>query len=147
MRVQTRVYFAVRSDVLGLEELETRIGMRPTFVTRRASKRIDPPIPSVNAWNVDSALSPSVPLWKHLEALRELIEPVSGRIAELCQGEPTACLQIVREFFPDDGEADLGFWLDEQWLAIISRTGAHLDVDEYDYTADQDQVHNVDPLH
>lgn len=73
------------------------------------------------------------PLWRHLEALRELVAPVSDRIAELCQGEPTAVLQVVREFSPADEEADLGFWLDEPWLAILEQTGARLDVDEYDY--------------
>jgi hypothetical protein len=67
---------------------------------------------------------------------REVVAPAGGRISEVCQGEPTAFLRIVRKFFRDDDEADLGFWLDEPWLAILRQTGAQLDVDEYDFTVE-----------
>jgi Domain of unknown function (DUF4279) len=139
-RVSTRVCFAVHSDVLSLEELQARIGMPPSSVTRKAATHADPPRPAVNAWKIDSPLSPSAPLWQHLEALFKVIAPASATIADVCRGEPGACLQIVREFFPADGEADLGFWLDEPWLAVIRQTGALIDVDEYDYAAGQDQA-------
>jgi|SRR5437016_9707370 len=134
MRVQTQVYFDVASDVLSPDELEARIGMPPSSVMRKASKHLDPPRPAANAWKIESGLDPDAPLWQHLEALREVVAPVSGRICELCQGEPTAFLRIVRKFFRDEDEADLGFWLDEPWLAILRQTGAQLDVDEYDFT-------------
>ena len=62
--------------------------------------------------------------------------PVSGRISELCQGEPAAFLRVVRKFFAAEEQADLGFWLDEPWLAILRQTGAELDVDEYDFTVE-----------
>jgi hypothetical protein len=65
------------------------------------------------------------------------VAPVSGGIAELCQGEPAAFLRIVRKFFRAGDQADLGFWLDEPWLAILRQTGAQLDVDEYDYTVEE----------
>jgi Domain of unknown function (DUF4279) len=137
MKVQTRACFAVVSDELSPDTLAARLGMQPTSVTRKASKQLDPPVPKANAWKIDSGLERRAPLWRHLEALRELVAPVSDRIAELCQGEPAAVLQVVREFSPADVEADLGFWLDARWLAILGRTGAQLDVDEYDYvTAD-----------
>lgn len=147
MKVSTRVYFAVRSDALSPEELAARIGMPPSSVTRKASAHADPPRPAVNAWKVDSPLSASAPLWQHLEALYKVIAPASGAIAEVCRGEPDACLQIVREFFPAGGEADLGFWLDESWLAVIRQTGALIDVDEYDYAAGQDQAGGTGPPH
>lgn len=134
MKVQTRACFSVTSDELSPHELSARIGMQPSSVMTKASKRLDPPVPTTNAWEIDSGLEPAAPLWRHLEALREVVAPLSDRIAELCQGEPTAVLQIVRKFFPADEEADLGFWLDESWLAILQQTGAQLDVDEYDYT-------------
>lgn len=137
MKVQTRAYFSVTSDELSPHELAARIGMLPSSVMTKASKRLEPPMPTANAWQLDSGLGPAAPLWRHLEALREVVAPLSDRIAELCQGEPTAALQIVRRFSPADEEADLGFWLDELWLAILQQTGAQLDVDEYDYaTAD-----------
>jgi hypothetical protein len=136
MRVETRVYFAVHSDLLSPEELEAQIGMAPSSVMRRAAKRVNPPRPVVNSWRADSPLSRSAPLWRHLEALYEIVAPASGRIREVCRGEPAARLQVVREFYPDGGEADLGFSLDEPWLALISQTGALVDVDEYDYTAE-----------
>jgi uncharacterized protein DUF4279 len=139
MRVETRVYFAVYSDVLGPEEMKARIGVpRTSVVVRKAAERNDPPEPVASAWKVDSALSPSAPLWRHLENLRDAVAPVSSAIAEVCRGEATACLHIVREFYPAGEEADLGFGLDDRWLAIISQTGARLDVDEFDYAADQD---------
>jgi hypothetical protein len=134
MRVQTQVRFDVVSDVLGPEELEVRIGLPPSKVARKASKQPDPPRPAANAWKIDSGLDPGAPLWQHLEALREVVAPVSGKISELCQGEPTAFLRIVRKFFRAEDQADLGFWLDEPWLAILMQTGAQLDVDEYDFT-------------
>ncbi len=137
MKVQTRAYFAVVSDELTPDALAVRIGRQPSSVVRKASKQLDPPVPEANAWKIDSGLERGAPLWQHLEALRELVAPVSDRIAELCQGEPTAVLQVVPEFSPADEEADLGFWLDEPWVAILGQTGARLDVDEYDYvTAD-----------
>jgi hypothetical protein len=147
MKVSTRVCFAVRSDVLSPEELQTRIGMPPSSVTRKAATHADPPRPAVNAWKIDSPLSPSAPLWQHLEALCKVIAPASGMISEVCRGEPQACPQIVREFFPADGEADLGFWLDESWLAVIRHTGALIDIDEYDYTAGQDKAGDTCPPH
>lgn len=137
MQVKTRVYFSVGSDSWSPEELEARIGMAPTSVMRKASKRVDPPVPASNAWKLDSTADPFTPLWQHLENLRGSIAPVVGKIADVCRGEPTACLQIVREFRPSDEEADLGFWIDESWLAIIGQTGASLDVDEYDYTVER----------
>jgi hypothetical protein len=140
MRVRTRVCFAVRSTVLTPEDLQARIGMSPSSVTRKAARDVAPPRPAVNAWKIDSPLSPSAPLWQHMEALRELIAPASGKISAICQGEPAACLQIIREFFPADDEADLGFWLDEPWLAIIRQTSAVVDVDEYDYCAGHDHA-------
>jgi hypothetical protein len=134
MRVQTQVYFDVVSDVLSPDELEARIGMPPSSVMRRASKRLDPPRPAANAWKIESGLGPDAPLWEHLDALREVVTPASGRISEVCRGEPTAFLRIIRKFFRAECQADLGFWLDEPWLAILRQTGAQLDVDEYDFT-------------
>lgn len=147
MRVETRAYFAVHSDVHSPEDLEARIGMSASSVMRKAARHVDPPRPPVNAWNIDSPLGPSAALWEHLEALHEVVAPVSSRIAEICRGEPTACLQIVRKFFPSDGEADLGFRLDEPWLAIIRQTGAHIDVDEYDYATGQQEARGTDSPH
>jgi uncharacterized protein DUF4279 len=137
MKVQTRAYFSVASDELSPDELSARIGEQPSSVMTKASKRLDPPVPKTNTWEIDSGLEQDAPLWRHLDALREVVAPLSDRIAELCQGEPTAVLQVVRKFSPADEEADLGFWLDKYWLAILQQTGAQVDVDEYDYaTAD-----------
>lgn len=133
MRVETSVYFAVYSDVLGPEEMQSRIGAPPAPGARKAPRPTDPPVPVASAWKVASSLNPSAPLRQHLEDLRVAVAPVSGKIAEVCRREATACLHIVREFYPDTAEAELGFWLDDRWLAIISQTGARLDVDEYDY--------------
>jgi uncharacterized protein DUF4279 len=135
MRVETRVYFAVRSGMLSPEELEAQIGMAPSSVLRKAAVRVNPPRPAANAWRIDSPLGTSAPLWRHLEALYEAVAPATSGIREVCRGEPAACLQIVREFFPGSGEADLGFGLDEPWLALIHQTGALVDVDEYDHAA------------
>lgn len=137
MRVQTQVHFDVVSDALSPEELEARIGMPPSSIMRKASKHLDPPRPTANAWEIGSGLDPGAPLWQHLESLREVVAPACGRIAELCQGEPTAFLRIVRKFFQAEDQADLGFWLDEPWLAILRQTGAQLDVDEYDFTLEE----------
>jgi Domain of unknown function (DUF4279) len=136
MRVETRAYFAVRSDELSPEELAARIGATPSSVMTKAAKRVSPPRPATNAWKLDSGLDLDAPLWQHLEALRALVTPVVAQVSELCQGEPTACLQIVRKFYPAADGADLGFWLDEPWLAILRQTGADLDVDEYDYSSE-----------
>jgi hypothetical protein len=78
VRVKTRVYFAVHSDVLSPEELEARIGVPPSSVTRKAARHADPARPPVNAWKIDSPLSPSAPLWQHLQASRKVIAEVLG---------------------------------------------------------------------
>ena len=62
--------------------------------------------------------------------------PASGRISEVCPGEPAAFLRVIQKFFRAEDQADLGFWLDEPWLAILRQTGAQLDVDEYDFTVE-----------
>jgi Domain of unknown function (DUF4279) len=136
MRVNTRAYFAVYSVELSPEELTARIGLTPTSVMTKAARRANPPRPATNAWKLDSGLDSHAPVWDHLQALCALVTPVTARIAELCQGEPTASLAIVRKFLPAVGEARLGLWLDEPWLAILWQTGAGLDVDEYDYTSE-----------
>jgi hypothetical protein len=135
MRVETRAYFAVFSDQLTPEELTLRIGLPPSSVRTKATRRASPPIPAANAWKLDSGVDRHAPLWQHLEALCALVTPVTARIAELCRGEPNAFLTIVREFYPAEAEASVGFWLSEPWMAILSQTGADLDVDEYDYTS------------
>lgn len=140
MKVSTRVSFAVRSDGLSPEELQARIGLPPSSAVRKGARLADPPRPSVNAWKIDSPLSPSAPLWQHLEALYKAIAPAVDAISDVCRAEPRACLQIVREFSPADDKADLGFWIDEPWLAVIRQTGAVIDVDEYDYTTSEDQA-------
>jgi len=136
VRVETRAYFIVFSDELSPEELTARIGITPSSVKTKAAKSASPPRPVTNVWKLDSGLDRQAPTWDHLEALCALVTPVTARISELCEGEPTASLKIVREFYPAVGEARLGFWLDEPWLAILRQTGAHLDVDEYDYTSE-----------
>jgi hypothetical protein len=77
--------------------LQARIGMSPSSATRKAARDGAPPRPAVNAWKIDSPLSPSAPLWQQMGALRELIAPASGKISAICQGEPAARLQIIRE--------------------------------------------------
>jgi Domain of unknown function (DUF4279) len=136
VRVETRAYFIVFSDELSPEDLTARIGLTPSSVMTKAAKRASPPRPVTNAWKLDSGLDRQAPTWDHLEALCALVTPATARISELCGGEPKASLKIVREFFPAVGEARLGFWLGEPWLAILRQTCADLDVDEYDYTSE-----------
>jgi hypothetical protein len=87
------------------------------------------PGPEIDQDNVSA-----LPATGHLDALLVLIAPVADKIAELCEGEPVARLEIVREFRPSEGEADLGFALDERWLHVLSQTRAFVDVHEYDLT-------------
>jgi hypothetical protein len=134
MRVETRVYFAVASDELSPGQMAEKIGLAPSSILKKASKGLAPMRPATNAWMIDSGLNQTDPLMDHLEALLTLIAPVADTIAELCKGEPIARLEIVREFRPSRGEADMGFALDERWLQVISQTGAFVDIDEYDFT-------------
>jgi hypothetical protein len=96
----------------------------------KASKHLDPPVPKTNAWEIDSGLEPGA----HALAAPGSATRSRNTPGRLCQGEPTAVLGIVRRFSLADEEADLGFWLDESWLAILRQTGAQLDVNVYDYT-------------
>jgi hypothetical protein len=134
VRVETRVYFAVASDGLGPAQLAERIGLQPSAVTEKGSRRPVPPRPATNAWKLDSGLDRNAPTTDHLDALLVLIAPVADKIAELCEGDPVARLEIVRAFRPSEGKADLGFALDERWLRVLSQTHAFVDVDEYDFT-------------
>jgi hypothetical protein len=136
MRVETRVYFAVASDLLSPAQLTDMIGREPSSVRERGSRRADPPIPTTNTWQLDSGLDRRTALPEHLAALLTLIAPALAAIVKLCQGEPIAVLRIVREFYPAHEEADLGFALDHDWVGVISQTGAVVDLDEYDLTAD-----------
>jgi hypothetical protein len=133
--VETNAYFAVRSDEMTPEAMAAGIGADPTRVMRRGERGADPILPATNAWMLDSGLGRDEPLWRHLQALHLLVEPVTAAIAVLCAGDPAPSLIIVRSFRAGDGEADLGFWLDDSWMAVLRATGAHLDVDEYDHTA------------
>ncbi len=56
---------------------------------------------------------------------------IRGQSIEL--SAPVARLEIVREFQPPEGKADLGFALDERRLHVLSQTYAFVDVDEYDF--------------
>jgi Domain of unknown function (DUF4279) len=135
VQVDTRAYFAVVSDLLSVEVLVARIGAEPTRAVVAGERRAWPPLPAANHWTIDSGLGKAEPLWRHLEALRQRVEPLAAPIGLLCADEPGAALRIVREFQPGDEQADLGFWLDEGWLDLLRRTGAVVDVDEYDYTS------------
>jgi Domain of unknown function (DUF4279) len=135
VQVESRVYFAVASDALNPGQLADKIGLAPSAVSEKAPRRGVPQTPATNSWRLDSGLDRTASVEDHLEALLVLIAPVAASIGELCKGEPVARLEIVREFRPRDGEADLGFALDERWLEVISQTGAFVDIDEYDLTA------------
>jgi hypothetical protein len=135
VRVRTRAYFAVQSDVMPPDVLALRIGAEPSRATVRGARRERPPIPASHGWALDSGLPVEEPLWRHLEALYERVGPLVGAIGELCADEPVAVLRIVREFEPDPEEADLGFRLGREWLDLLRRTGANVDVDEYDYAS------------
>jgi len=70
MKVQTRAYFAVSSDVLSSDEMADRIGLQPSSVTRKASRHLDPPLPKENAWQIDSGLDPGArcgSIWRRYE--------------------------------------------------------------------------------
>ena len=83
---------------------------------------------------LESGLGRTASLEDHLQALLVLITPLAAKIAELCEGEPAANLEIIRKFYSSADGADLGFALDQPWLQVIAQTGAFVDVDEYDLT-------------
>ncbi|GAA0251037.1 DUF4279 domain-containing protein [Cryptosporangium japonicum] len=145
MRVETRVCFAVYSEVLSPADLAARIGAAPTASVVRGSRRRRPPVPVANRWSLESGLGPEAALWRHLEALLPRVSPLAEAITALCADEPTCGLTIVREFTASDQEADLGFWLDENWLALLHRTGATIEADEYDYGPDEDSAASTAP--
>jgi hypothetical protein len=134
VRVRTRAYFAVQSDVMPPDVLALRIGAEPSRATVREragnGRRSRPP-----TGGRSTAVYPSRNRCGGTSRLYERVGPLVGAIGELCADEPVAVLRIVREFEPDPEEADLGFRLGREWLDLLRRTGANVDVDEYDYAS------------
>ncbi|WP_406210508.1 DUF4279 domain-containing protein [Kitasatospora sp. NBC_01560] len=156
MPVDQYVYFALSSYVTSAVEMTAVLGLEPDETVVRGSRIPGPkPIPVVHRWKIvcrEPGLSVDEQIARVLKRLAphaEAIAALARRLdAEDPQG-PSAVLEVVRYFNDGPGPKDhplsdapaeapklFGWHLGRDVLGFLHRTGAVLDVDEYDLTPD-----------
>lgn len=157
MPVNQYVYFALSSHGTSATDITAILGLQPDEATVRGSRIAAPkPIPALNRWKI-VCREPGLRVDEQIARILERLAPHTEAIATLAhrldtedrQG-PSAFLQVVRYFNHERGEHDppadagaqaeaanlLGWHLGRDVLDFLHRTGAVLDVDEYDMTQD-----------
>ncbi|MER6678132.1 DUF4279 domain-containing protein [Streptomyces sp. NPDC000983] len=154
MSLTQYVYFALSSERTTTDEITRFLGIEPDETRVRGSRSTSPvTVPSCHRWKivcrdrelrVDEQVSRVVGrLQPHTEAIARL----AGRLTAE-EGPGSAVLQVVRYFNdggpeeellrPADGPNLFGWHLDRGVLEFLTVTGAELDVDEYDMTAQEE---------
>lgn len=157
MPVNQYVYFALSSYGTSAAEITAILGLEPDEVTVRGSRIAAPrPIPTAHRWKI-ACREPGLRVDEQIARILERLAPHTEAIATLAHRldtedpeGPSAFLQVVRYFNHEHGQQDppagagaqaeapnlFGWHLGRDVLDFLHRTGAVLDVDEYDMTPD-----------
>lgn len=156
MSVDQYVYFALSSHVTSAAEMTAVLGLEPDETAVRGSRIPEPKaIPVLHRWKIvcrDPGLSVDEQIACVLERLPPHVDAIAA-LARLLDVEdpqgPSAVLEVVRYFNDEPVRQDhslgdapaeapklLGWHLGRDVLDFLHRTGAVLDVDEYDLTHD-----------
>ena len=135
------------SGELSPDEITALLLVEPDRVGWRGSRSKEPCIPAANLWSVQSRMKGCVD-----EMIRDLVdrfEPLRFALDQiLAANDSWIVISIGRHFDPDDGEAEdldvnddfekvpgqhqlLGFHLDVDLLARLTKMGCPVDFDEY----------------
>jgi hypothetical protein len=148
-RIRQHVYFAVRSGTVTADEVTQRVGIEPDGVDVRGARSHTPARPAAHSWKVVCEQR-GLTVDEQIEAVVSRLRGAEEKLARLCSDPACACvLQVVRYLDADDGEPEqlsdpdatcqklpgqhqlLGWHLDVETLAFLTRIGAPIDVDEY----------------
>ncbi|MCX5008846.1 DUF4279 domain-containing protein [Streptomyces sp. NBC_00638] len=151
MPLRQYVYFALTSHRTSAQQITEWLGIEPDETTVRGSRSAESPtVPVAHRWKIvcrDPGLRVDEQVGRVLERLRphtDRIAEVAARLAAEDEEGSAAVLQVVRCFNDEDTpDADapdrpdpFGWHLDRDALRFLTVTGAALDVDEYDMSAD-----------
>ncbi|MGH3249533.1 MAG: DUF4279 domain-containing protein [Trebonia sp.] len=157
MPVNQYVYFALSSRGTSAADIAALLGLKPDETRVRGSRIAAPiPIPVLHRWKI-VCREPGLRVDEQIARILERLAPRTEAIAALArrldaeggQG-PSAVLEVVRYFNHEPGLQDpptsagdqseapnlLGWHLGRDVLDFLHRTGAVLDIDEYDMTPD-----------
>lgn len=157
MPVNQYVYFALSSCGTSATDIAAILGLEPDETTVRGSRIAAPkPIPVLHRWKI-VCREPGLRVDEQIARILERLAPHAEAIATLAhrldtedrQG-PSAVLEVVRYFNHEPGQQDpptdvedqaeapnlFGWHLGRDVLDFLHRTGAVLDIDEYDMTPD-----------
>jgi hypothetical protein len=136
--IRQRTEFSVYSDTVPAVEMTARIGLDANRVLVRGSRRQEPPVPRAHLWQVSDHQPGSV--GDQAERLLARLAPHRDRLVALSR-EPdfSIGLMIVRYFADEDGAPNgFGWHLPPELVAFLAAVGASIDVDEYDYSEDEE---------
>lgn len=123
---------------LSADEITKLLGLTPSKVSLKGSRQIDPPIPKVNLWRLNSpAAAENSTIQQQWSALYSLMLPIRQKLDELPDSARTSLTVIAyaRKYFPG-----LEFPVDV--IKEISDFGVPLEVSFYDLIEeDQDEGH------
>lgn len=157
MPVNQYVYFALSSHNTSATDITAILGLEPDEATVRGSRIAAPkPVPVLHCWKI-VCREPGLRVDEQIARILERLAPHTEAMAALAhrldtedrQG-PSAFLEVVRYFNHEPGQQDppagaeeqaeapnlFGWHLDRDVLDFLNRTGAVIDVDEYDMTPD-----------
>lgn len=157
VHVSQYVYFALSSRDITAADIEARLGLKPDEITVRGSRTAGPrPVPVLHSWKI-VCREPGLCIDEQIDRVLERLAPHAEAVAALArrldaedpQG-PSAVLEVVRYFNREPGPQGqpasaggqpesqdlLGWHLGRDVLDFLHRTGAVLDIDEYDMTPD-----------
>jgi hypothetical protein len=155
--VNQHVYFTLSSRDTSSAGIAAILGLEPDETTVRGSRITAPePIPVLHRWKI-VCREPGLRVDEQIARILERLAPHTEAIATLAhdldtedrQG-PSAVLEVVRYFNHEPGQQDpptgaeeqaeapnlFGWHLGRDVLDFLHRTGAVIDVDEYDMTPD-----------
>jgi hypothetical protein len=136
MRVEQEVSLVIKSTSLSPDEITNRVGLDPDESVRMGSRlSIDgQPRPKSHLWIMRSGL-PNVDVEAQICTLIDRVGDHADRIGSLSDATTANFMQVVRRYFPDPEEAELGFFLSTEIVSFLSATRSGFDFDEYDYGA------------
>lgn len=152
MRTLQYCYFALKSEVMSVEDITDRLLMRPDEVMVMGSRNLERRLPRCHAWKIVRRSTESVD--EQVEHIIGRLNPVHARLVALvAEADVSPVMQVVRYFHHEEGvqapsdvslfaaerePRPLGWNLSLQVLEFLTSTRAMLDVDEYDLSDEDD---------
>ncbi|WP_405165587.1 DUF4279 domain-containing protein [Nocardia sp. NBC_01499] len=159
MLVKTRqyCYFALKSVTLSAADMTVRLGMEPDEVLVMGSRSPECVVPRCHSWKIVRRSDESVD--EQIQHLVDRLDPIRAGLVSLCaDDEISPVMQVVRYFHDLEGvqaapggttweqarpwPRPLGWHLSISVIDFLSSTRTGLDVDEYDFSDEDDTPHH-----